>query len=297
MAPRASWTGHLKISLATFGVRLYNAVTEAEKVKLCQVHKPAEGTCLARVKMPATCPVHGPIERAEIAKACEVEKDRYVVLDQDELAAIKLRSEKTIEIERFVPAAPGTPGSIDPVYFDSTYYVGPDGPLSAEPFRVFRAALEKTGMVGIGKLAVSGRERTVVLRPHGRGLAITTLHAAAEVRDADAYFADLPDAADPSAALAPEHLELASRVVASKAGAFDPASSRDRFQEALVDLVKSKAAGQPPVVLREEDPGAPPTFSFAEALRQSLAEGIGAEKPKIKAKSKSGRKTSRKKAG
>ena len=109
MAPRAYWTGNIKISLVSFGVRLYNAVSEAEKVRLNQVHK----GCNQRIKMPTTCPIHGQVDRSEIAKAYEFEKDKYIVIEQEELDKIKLRSEKTIELSKFVPA-----DSIQDVYLD-----------------------------------------------------------------------------------------------------------------------------------------------------------------------------------
>jgi DNA end-binding protein Ku len=129
-------------------VRLYNAVSEAEKIRLNQLHK----GCNSRIKMPTTCPIHGQVERSEIIKGYEFEKDKYVAIEQDELDKIKLRSEKTIELTKFVPA-----DSIRDVYLDSAYYMAPDGPVAEEPFRVVREALEKTGTAGIGKLAPATR--------------------------------------------------------------------------------------------------------------------------------------------
>jgi DNA end-binding protein Ku len=148
MAPRAYWTGNLKISLVNFGVRLYSAVSESEKIRLNQLHK----DCNSRIKMPTTCPVHGQVDRSEIVKGYEFEKDKYVIVEQEELDKIKLRSEKTIELTKFVPA-----DSVQDVYLDSTYYMAPDGPVAEEPFRVVREALEKTETAGIGKLMISGR--------------------------------------------------------------------------------------------------------------------------------------------
>jgi DNA end-binding protein Ku len=254
MAPRAYWTGNLRISLVTFGVRLYNAVSEAEKVRLNQVHK----GCNARIKMPTTCPVHGQVERSEIAKAYEFEKDKYVVIEQEELDKIKLRSEKTIELTKFVPA-----DSVQDVYIDSTYYVAPDGPVAEEPFRVVREALRQTGTAGIGKLTIAGRERPVLLRPAERGFSLSTLHAANEVRDTAPYFEGIQDGN-----VNKEYMQLAKTLIEGKLGQFDPSEFRDTYQEALVELVKSKIAGQAPVIIQEEE--LPATFNFAEALKQSL---------------------------
>jgi DNA end-binding protein Ku len=254
MAPRAYWTGNIKISLVTFGVRLYNAVSEAEKVRLNQVHK----GCNQRIKMPTTCPIHGQVERSEIAKAYEFEKDKYIVIDQEELEKIKIRSEKTIELQKFVPM-----DSVEEVYFDSTYYVAPDGPVSEEPFRVFRLALEQTGTAGIGKLTIAGRERPILLRPGGKGLSLNTLHTASEVRDAAPYFEEIK-----SEAANKDYMQLATSLIKGKLGEFDPAEFHDSYQDALVELIKSKIAGKAPVIIQEEE--LPQTFNFAEALRQSL---------------------------
>ena len=258
MAPRAYWTGNLKISLVSFGVRLYNAVSEAEKIRLNQLHK----GCNSRIKMPTTCPIHGQVDRSEIVKGYEFEKDKYVVIDQEELDKIKLRSEKTIELTKFVSA-----DSIQDVYLDSTFYVAPDGPVAEEPFRVVREALEKTGTAGIGKLTIAGRERPVLLRPGEKGFRLSTLHAANEVRDAAPYFEEIKNGA-----INKEYMQLATTLIKGKLGEFDPAEFHDTYQDALVELVKSKIAGEAPVIVQEEE--LPATFNFAEALKQSL-EGVG----------------------
>jgi DNA end-binding protein Ku len=292
MAPRAYWTGNLKISLVTFGVRLYNAVTEAEKIRLNQLHK----DCNSRIKMPTTCPIHGQVDRSEIVKGYEFEKDKYVVIEQDELEKIKLRSEKTIELTKFVPA-----DKVQDVYLDSTYYVAPDGPVAEEPFRVVREALEKTGTAGIGKLTISGRERPVLIRPGDKGFTLNTLYAANEVREASSYFEEIK-----SGAVNKEYMQLATTLIKGKLGEFDPSEFHDTYQDALVELVKSKIAGDAPVIVQEEE--LPATFNFAEALKQSLENvgkpaaskapgpkpAAGAKKPP--AKSEPGKKQKRKQA-
>jgi DNA end-binding protein Ku len=219
--------------------------------------------------MPTTCPIHGQIDRSEITKAYEFEKDKYVIIEQEELEKIKLRSEKTIELTKFVPA-----DSIQDVYLDSTYYVAPDGPVAEEPFRVVREALNQTNTAGIGKLTISGRERPVLLRPGDRGFSLNTLHAANEVRDASPYFEGIENGT-----VNKEYMQLAKTLIEGKMGEFDPAEFRDTYQDALVELVKSKIAGQAPVIIQEEE--LPVTFNFAEALKQSL-ESVGkpaAQKP------------------
>lgn len=255
MAPRAYWTGNIKVSLVTFGVRMYTAVSEAERVRLNQVHK----GCNQRIKMPTTCPVHGQVDRSEIDKAYEVEKDKYVIIEQEELNRIKLRAEKTIDLAKFVPI-----DSVDDLYLDSSYFLAPDGPVADEPYRIFQEAMRSTRTAGIGSVVLASRERPVLLRPSGRGFVLSTLHAGNEVVSAAPYFADMGEAP-----VRKEYMELAVSLIKQKQGAFEPAEFRDRYQEALVELVKSKVAGQQPVIIQEED--LPATFNFAEALQQSLA--------------------------
>jgi DNA end-binding protein Ku len=258
MAPRAYWTGNIRISLVTFGVRLHNAVSEAEKIRLNQLHM----GCNSRIKMPTTCPIHGQVDRSEIVKGYEFEKDKYVVVEQEELEKIKLRSEKTIELSKFVPI-----DSVQDVYLDSTYYVAPDGPVAEEPFRVMREALEQSQMAGIGKLTIAGRERPILLRPGEKGFTLNTLHAANEIKDAAPYFEEIKDGP-----IKKEFMQLAQTLIKGMKGEFDPADFHDTYQDALVALVKSKIEGQAPVIVQEED--LPATFNFAEALKQSL-EGVG----------------------
>jgi DNA end-binding protein Ku len=269
MALRAYWTGNVKISLVSFGVRLYNAVSEAEKVRLNQVHK----GCNSRIKMPTSCPIHGQVERSDIAKAYEFEKDKYVVIEQEELEKIKLRSEKTIELSSFVSA-----DSVQDVYLDSCYYMAPDGPVAEEPFRVFREAMQKANVAGIGKLTIAGRERPVLLRPGEKGFTLNTLHAANEVRAADPYFEEIKDGQ-----VNKEYMQLASTLIKGKMAEFDPSEFHDTYQDALVELVKSKVAGQKPIIIQEDD--LPATFNFAEALRQSL-DGAAASETRKPAASK-----------
>jgi len=290
MAPRAYWTGNVKISLVSFGVRLYNAVSEAEKVRLNQVHK----GCNSRIKMPTTCPIHGQVERSDIAKAYEFEKDKYVVIEQEELDKIKIRSEKTIDVVEFVPA-----DSVQDVYLDSAYYMAPDGPIAEEPFRVFRDAMAHTHTAGIGKLTIAGRERPILLRPGPKGFTVNTLHSAGEVRDSAPYFEEIKEGS-----VNKEYMQLATGLIKSKLGKFNPSEFHDAYQDALVELVKSKVAGQTPVIIQEEE--LPATFNFAEALKQSL-EGVGraaaepaaktgAKKPPAKSEPAAAKKQKRKQA-
>jgi DNA end-binding protein Ku len=265
MVPRAMWTGQLRLSLVSFGVRLYAATESAGKVSMNQLHK----DCHQRVRNQLVCPTHGPIGRDEIVKGYEYEKDSYVIIEPEDLDQIRLESNKTIELVEFVDAE-----EIDPLYVDSPYYLGPDGKVAEEPFNVIREAMKRAGKVGIGKVVMYGRERIIALQPEGRGFLLTTLRYAGEVRSAEDLFKDIKaDKVDE------EQLALASSIMQKKAAHFDPSEFTDRYQEAFFEIVKAKVEGQEPVVVSEAE--TPRSFNFMDALRQSVeeAERDKAERP------------------
>ncbi len=250
------WTGQLRISLVSFGVRLYAATESANRVSMNQLHK----GCNQRVRNQNVCPTHGQIGRDEIVKGYEYEKDAYVIIEQADLEAIKLKSSRTIELVQFVDA-----GEIDPLYVDAPYYLGPDGPVAEEAFRVIREAMSKAGKVGIGKFVLHGREHLVSIGVSGKGFLLSTLRYASEVRSGAEYFADVKDVA-----VDPEQLKLATTIMQSKAQPFDPSAFHDQYQDAFFAIVKAKIAGQKPVFV--EDDAAPRAFNFIDALKHSVDE-------------------------
>src|SRR5687768_2174502 len=182
MALRANWTGHLKLSLVSIPIRLYNAISSSNKISFNQLHK----GCNQRLRQQLVCPQHGKVEREDIAKGYEYEKDRYVVLDQADLDSVELETTKTIELVQFVDET-----QIDPIYYDSSYYVAPDGAVAEEAFRIFREALKKMNKVAIGRVVMHGRENIVAVRPKDKGFILTMMHYAADVRGAEPYFAEI----------------------------------------------------------------------------------------------------------
>lgn len=250
------WTGQLRLSLVSFGVRLYAATESANRVSMNQLHK----GCNQRVRNQTVCPTHGQIARDEIVKGYEYEKDAYVIIEQPDLDAIKLKSSRTIELVQFVDI-----GDIDPLYVDAPYYLGPDGPVAEEAFRVIREAMSKAGKVGIGRFVLHGREHIVSIGVSGKGFLLSTLRYASEVRSGEEYFADVKDAA-----VDPEQLQLATTIMQSKAKPFDAAAFHDQYQDAFFAIVKAKIAGQKPVFV--EDDASPRAFNFIDALKQSVDE-------------------------
>ena len=255
MAPRAMWTGQLRVSLVTFGVRMYAATESSARVSMNQLHR----DCHQRVRNQLVCPVHGPIGRDEIVKGYEYEKDSYVIIEESDLQNIRLESTKTIEMTEFVDA-----DEIDPLYVDSPYFIGPDGPVAEEPFRVIREALTRMNRVGIGKVVMHGRERIVALTPYDKGFLLNTLRYAAEVRAAETFFKDIA-----GGEVDEEMLALATSIIEKKAAQFDASEFTDRYSEAFFEIVKAKVAGQAPVVVTDEEP--PRSFNFMDALKESVA--------------------------
>jgi DNA end-binding protein Ku len=269
MPPRAMWTGQLRLSLVSFGVRMYAATESSARVSMNQLHR----DCHQRLKNQLVCPIHGPVDRDEVVKGYEYEKDTYVILEPDDLEAIRLEANHTIDLKQFVKA-----DSIGPLYVDSPYYLGPDGPVAEEGFRVIRDAMRKTGTIGIGTVVMHSRERMVSLTPEGKGFLLTTLRYADEVRAADGLFDDVKSA-PPDA----EQLKLAEQIIKSKVAAFHPERFEDHYREAFLDIVKQKIKGQKPVVIEETE--APVTYNFIEALKRSVkeagVEGSGAKSKKV----------------
>lgn len=280
MAPRAMWTGQLRLSLVSFGVRLYAATENSKKVSMNQLHK----DCHQRVRSQLQCPVHGAVTRDDIVKGYEYEKDSYVIIEASDLDAIKLASTKTIELIQFVDA-----DEIDPLYVNAPYYLGPDGPVAEAAYRVIREAMRRTNRVAVGKVVLYGREQIVALNVSGKGFLLTTLRYPSEVRDGAQYFADVKDGE-----VDEEQVALAASIMDSKAAPFEPNAFSDHYTEAFHDLVKAKIEGSTPVVIDDEE--APRAFNFMDALKESVVQAEKApKKPAAASRKKTAKKTSAKK--
>lgn len=277
MPPRAMWTGQLRLSLVSFGVRMYSATESGARVSMNQLHK----GCHQRLKNQLTCPIHGPVERDEVAKGYEYEKDTYVIIETEDLDAIRLQANHTIDLKTFVKA-----DSIGPLYVDSPYFLGPDGPVAEEAFRVIREAMRSTDTIGIGTLIMSARERIVAVQPDGKGFLLSTLRYAEEVRSSDGLFDEVKDA-KPDA----EQIKLAETIIKGKVAKFQPELFEDHYRTAFLEVVKAKIKGQKPVIVEETE--APTTYNFIDALKRSVEEaGLGdarksAKKPAKKPAAKS----------
>jgi DNA end-binding protein Ku len=184
MAPRAFWTGNLRLSLVTIPVRLYPATSTERRIELHQIHEPSG----KRIRYQKVAPGIGPVENEEITKGFEYEKGKYVLLDQKEIDELKLESKQTIELVRFVDAS-----AIDARYFEKPYYLLPDGDVAEEGYVIMQKALSRSNKIGVGQLILRGQGNIVALKPCGRGLMLEVLRHANEVKSADKFFEDVPE--------------------------------------------------------------------------------------------------------
>jgi DNA end-binding protein Ku len=255
MAYRPTWQGHLRLSLVTCPVALYTATSAGGDVHFHLLNPKTNN----RIKMITTDPDTGPIDRSDLVKGYEVEKGQYILMTDEEIRSVKLESTKTIDIERFVPAA-----EIDRIYWDSPYYLAPDGKLAQEAFGVIREAMEKSGQIALGRIVLSTRERLLALEPRGKGILATSLRTADEVRKADDIFGGISEA-KPDAGM----IAIAEKIIEQREGPFDPSQFVDRYEEALKALIADKQKGHKPVAA--EEPADTNVVDLMAALRASLA--------------------------
>jgi DNA end-binding protein Ku len=226
MAARPYWKGQIRLALVSIPVEIYSATKSGATVAFNQIHEPTG----KRIKYEKVVPGVGPVDADEIVKGFQYEKGSYVLLDDEELEAVKLESKKTLELTQFVD-----PSEIDPLYYEKPYYVVPADDLAEEAYIVLREALRDTNKVGLGQLAMRGREYIVSLKPCGRGILMETMRYADEVNKAQSYFRDIGDAKPDE-----ELLELAEALIDRKTGHFDPNKFKDHYVDALHELIERK---------------------------------------------------------
>ena len=263
MAPRAYWKGYLKLSLVSCPIALYPASSSSERVSFNRINTKT-GNRLKQQMVDAE--TGQPVEKEDIGRGYEYAKGQYLIVEDDELAKIKIESTHTIEIDRFVPRA-----EIDDRYLDSPYYISPTDQVGQEAFSVIRDAMREKKMVGLARVVLTRREHVVLLEPFDKGLLATTLRYPYEIRDQKDYFEDIPELKLPD-----EMMKLAAHIVDTKAGHFEPKAFEDHYEKALVELLKSKQAGIPVEAIGEET-AAPRVINLMDALKASI--DASAKKP------------------
>jgi DNA end-binding protein Ku len=264
-APRPYWKGHLKLSLVSCPIALYSAATSTERVSFRQINKQTGNRLRQQLVDEVT---REPVESADKGRGYEVAKNVYLPIEDEELDTIAIESSHTIDIDRFVPRA-----QIDERYFDSPYYLAPTDEVGQEAFAVIREAMRSEGRVALARIVLAKRERVIMLQPWDKGLLGTTLRYGYEVRSDDEYFEDIRDVK-----VAPDMLKLAKHILETKAGDFEPATFSDRYEEAVVDLLKRKQDGAP-APRAQPVAGTTNVISLMDALKKSLG-GAAAPAPK-----------------
>jgi DNA end-binding protein Ku len=277
MAPRANWKGYLRLSLVSCPIALYPASSLSEKVSFNRLNRKTGN----RLKQQNVDSETGEVvPREDTARGYEVAKGQYLIVEDEELDAVQIESTRTIDIDQFVPKS-----EIDERYIDSPYYIAPDGQVGQDAFAVIRDTIGKLNMVALGRVVLTRREHVIALEPKGRGLMGLTLRYPYEIRDEASYFEDIPELKLPK-----EMLDLATHIVNTKSGHFDPSLFQDRYENALIDLLKKKEAGE--TIEPSREVAEPRVVNLMDALRAS----IDAEKKKAPAPSAEARRPAKRKA-
>jgi DNA end-binding protein Ku len=269
MAPRAFWTGYLRLSLVNIPVKLYPATTAERAIALHQIHQPSG----KRIRYQKVAPGVGPVENEEITKGYEYEKGKYVLVDQKEIDELKLESKQTIEIVRFVDE-----DAIDVRYYETPYYLLPDGDMADEGYVIVQKALKDTGKIGVGQFILRGHGNIVAIKPFGKGLMLEVLRHANEIRPADALFKEITELK-----VDKEALDLAMELIKRKSGKFEPEHFKDEYTEAVWELINAKLEHRAPEIVTEM-PGTAKVINIMDALKKSVQQGKGAAGSKTAAK-------------
>lgn len=267
MASRAIWKGQLRLSLVSIPIEIHSATRSGARVSFRQIHGPSG----QRVRYSKTVPGVGPVEAKDILKGYELGDDEYLLLEPEELDAIKLETKKTFEVVQFVGAC-----EIPPLYFDRPYYIVPSDDLAEDAYRVVRDALRQADKVGLGQLTMRGKEYLCAIKPCGDGILMETLFYADELREADPLFSGIEDAPADK-----ELLDVATQLIERKTAPFDATAFEDHYDQALRELIEAKRKNRktPRARAGDEAPAAGGNVvDLMAALKESLKAGGGAGK-------------------
>ncbi len=277
MAPRPNWKGFLKLSLVSCSVAMYSATTTNQRVRFNIINRNTGNRIRNEVVDAET---GDPVEQDDRVKGYKLDGDQYLLLEDDELDNVALESTHTIDIEEFVPMS-----EVDRIYLDESFYLVPQDDVAQEAFAVIREAMAKEDLAGLARVVVYRRERLLLVRPRGNGLMATALRYKNEVRDEKDYFDDIENIKVPA-----DMLKLAVHILDTKKGHFKPEKFEDRYENALLDLIKAKQAGKAPPTVSETKPSN--VINLMDALRRSAK-----AESQAPAKSRASSKTSSSKNG
>jgi len=264
---RAIWKGHIRFSLVTIPVRIYNAVDTDQTIRFNQLHKEDHGPIGYDKRCKKCSKV---VSNEEIVKGYPYEPERFVIVEKEDLEKIKLKSTKIIEIAGFIDAK-----DVHPTLYESPYYAGPDGPVAVKAYSLLAAALKDTGKVGIGKVVLRDREDVVLIAPHEKAVVLYKLRSPKEVRNV----AEVPQLDDKPAEK--EQLKLAKNLIDSMATTLKKIDLTDQYHNALREMIEAKVEGKQIVTVEEEEQ---PVVDIMTALKQSIEQAKVQRKPMEKAK-------------
>ncbi len=254
MPPRPTWKGYLKVSLVNIPVKVYPATEASATIAFNQLH----AECQTRINQKKWCSkCEREVTSAEVVKGYEFEKGRWVVMTDEDIAKVRTESTKVINLVQFAGD-----DEIDPMYVDRAYYLVPDGAMATDAYAVMRDGMH--GKVGVGKVAIHGRESLVAVKPHKQGLVMYTLHHAAEIRTID----QIDELREVRGKVNATEMKLAKQVIESFEGELNLSDYKDEYQEGLKQIIDAKVAGEEFVAPTEEAP--PKVVDLMEALRRSL---------------------------
>ncbi len=267
LSARPVWQGHLRLSLVSCPVALYKATSRANDISFHLLNPETNN----RIRMIPTDPENGPVNRSDLVRGYEIEKNRYVILTDEDLDSVKLETTHTLDIERFVDAS-----NIDRLFWDNPYVLLPTDDVAANAYAVIREAMVESNRIALGRVVMHTRERLMAIEPRDKGLLTYSLRMRDEVVNIAKALESVP-AARPH----PQMVEIAGRIIEQLEGAFDPSAFRNRYEEALRDLIESKEKGQKPAVV------APPASpSNVIDLMAALKKSLGAQRSQEKARTK-----------
>ena len=252
---RSTWKGHIRFSLVTIPIQIFSAINSKKNISFKQLHGEDNGKIMYK-KICSHCEEEVPY--GDIVKGYEYEPDQYVVMQKEEFNAIKLKSNKAIDIEAFVDL-----DEVKPSRFESVYFVGPNGDIATGTFNLFRKALIKTNKAGVGRIILRDREDVVLIVPEGKGLVMYKMRYPYELRSID----DVPGLTDVE--VDDTQLKLAETLIASLDKSFEEIDFEDRYRKALLEIVEDKVDGKEIVTLAEEDNDAP-VVDIMDALKKSI---------------------------
>lgn len=266
MAPRASWKGHLRLSLVSCPVKLFPATSASERIRFNQLHKDTHN----RINMKPVDPELGLVERSDLVRGYEYDDKQYIIVEDSDLEAVRIESSHTMNIEAFVDE-----DDVDVIYQDAPYYMAPDGAMAEETFAVLREAMRQSGKLAIARLVMTSRERVVTIGARENGMFVCTLRNPNEVRGTTEYFGNVP-VGNPD----PEMLELAQKLIEQKVTTFNPRDYEDRYEVALMQMIREKLKGHKPIIAAAPERGN--VINLMDALKASLGDAKPAAKSKAK---------------